>query len=133
MVLHRREPVMLGFGPGRPDIKHRINQGDRQCNENRSCPANAPMPFVRVPDSTEEPDDVLVVRGAVSGAGRWVRDWSGRRISPGMAGAIGRSTVWRPPRGAAPRYHRINNRKPLRPSQSLHHAWVVVSDPQSAF
>ena len=45
--------------------------------------------MIWLPQSTEVPDDVLVFRSAVVVQGRWVRLWSGGRISPEMAGAVG--------------------------------------------
>ncbi len=45
--------------------------------------------FTWLPDSTNLPDNVLVFSSAAIRTGRWVRQWSGGRISPEMAGAFG--------------------------------------------
>ena len=45
--------------------------------------------FTWLPQRTDTPDDVLVMRSPRAPQGRWVRNWSGGRISPEMAGAVG--------------------------------------------
>ena len=49
------------------------------------------------PDNADKPDDVLVFQSKSTQVGRWVRSWSGGRISPEMAGAFGdgRRTIFR--------------------------------------
>jgi hypothetical protein len=45
--------------------------------------------FSWLPQRTDMPDDVLVMQTPRTPQGRWVRNWSGGRISPEMAGAVG--------------------------------------------